>query len=92
MQKIKKKQKLELVVDDMVFGGNGISRVDLENKKNFVIFVKNAIKGQRVIAEITKFRINYAESKIIKVLEKKRNAKENQFSKNFRCSIYRVKY
>lgn len=81
MQKIKKKQKLELLVEDMVYGGNGISRVDLDNKKDFVIFVKNAIRGQRVFVEITKFRTNYAESKIIKVLEKSIIQKKINFQK-----------
>ena len=81
MQKIKKKQKLELGIEDMVFGGNGISRVNLDKKKDFVIFVKNAIEGQRVIAEITKFRVNYAESKIIKVLEKSKLQKKINFQK-----------
>ena len=33
----------------MVFGGNGISKINLDNKKDFVIFVKNAIEGQELL-------------------------------------------
>ena len=46
---IKRKAEVELKIESLAFGGMGIAK-----KKNFVIFVKNAIPGQTVIGRIYK--------------------------------------
>ena len=52
---IKRGQELELDIDSLAYGGMGIAKKD-----NFVIFVKNAIPGQKVFARIYKKRKGYA--------------------------------
>ena len=42
---VKKGQELELTIESLAYGGKGIARVN-----DFVIFVKNAIPGQKVRA------------------------------------------
>ena len=46
---IKRKAEVELKIESLAYGGMGIAK-----KENFVIFVKNAIPGQTVIARIYK--------------------------------------
>ena len=46
---IKRKAELELKIESLAYGGMGIAK-----KENFVIFVKNSIPGQTVIARIYK--------------------------------------
>ena len=42
---VKKGQEYELTIESLAYGGKGVARVD-----DFVIFVKNAIPGQKVRA------------------------------------------
>jgi len=81
MQVIKKKERLEIYIENIVYGGNGISKYPNEKNQNFVIFVKNAIEGQTVLAEITKSKPNYAEAKIIEVLKKSDLQKKRNYQK-----------
>ena len=81
MQVIKKKERLTIYIDDIVYGGNGISKYPNEHTQDFVIFVKNAIEGQTVLAEITKLKSNYAEAKIIEVVEKSDLQKNRNYQK-----------
>ena len=60
MQVIKKKERLKIDIEDIVYGGNGISRQHKRDDKKFIIFIKNGIQGQTVLAEITKLKPNYA--------------------------------
>ena len=46
---IKKGSELELEIESLAYGGMGLAR-----KENFVIFVKGAIPGQKVLAKIYK--------------------------------------
>ena len=48
---IKRGQELELDIESLAYGGMGIAKKD-----NFVIFVKNAIPGQKVFARVYKKR------------------------------------
>lgn len=66
---IKKGDTVELVIEDMAFGGKGISRVETE-QGNFVVFVANGIPGQKVEVTITKKRKKHAETRLRKVLER----------------------
>ena len=81
MQLIKKKERIEIIIDDIVYGGNGISRQKYQTSNNFIIFIKNGIIGQRVLVEITKIKPNYAEAKIIQVLKKSHLQKKRNYQK-----------
>ena len=81
MDVIKKKERLKIYIEDIVYGGNGISRRPHRNTEDFVIFVKNGIQGQTVIAEITKLKPNYAEAKIIEVVEKSELQQKRNYQK-----------
>ncbi len=66
---IKKGETLELAIDDMAFGGKGISRVATD-QGNFVVFVANSIPGQTVEVTITKKRKKHAETRLKKVIKR----------------------
>jgi 23S rRNA (uracil1939-C5)-methyltransferase len=65
---VKKNQVLELKIEDYAFGGKGIARIKSE-EGSFVIFVPNTLPGQLVKAQINKSSKNYAEAKLIDVLQ-----------------------
>ena len=65
---VKKNQVLELKIEDYAFGGKGIARIKSE-EGSFVIFVPNTLPGQLVKAQINKSSKNYAEAKLIDVIE-----------------------
>jgi 23S rRNA (uracil1939-C5)-methyltransferase len=57
-------EQLELVVDDLAFGGAGVARLD-----GYVVFVAGALPGDRVRAEVTKSKRAFAEARATEVLE-----------------------
>jgi 23S rRNA (uracil1939-C5)-methyltransferase len=57
-------QELDLRVEGIAFGGNGIARLD-----RYVVFVSGAVPGDRVRAVVTKRKRDYAEARTIEVLE-----------------------
>ena len=61
---IKKGQEIELTIDSLAYGGRGVSKAD-----GFVIFVKNAIPGQKVKALIYRKKKGYAEARPLEILE-----------------------
>ena len=60
---VKKGQELELTIESLAYGGKGIARVD-----DFVIFVKNAIPGQKVRALIYRKRKGFGEAFPLEIL------------------------
>ncbi len=62
--RLKRGQIIEVYIQDMEFPSKGIG--ELEGKK---IYIKNALKGQKVRARIKKSRREYAEGKLMEVLE-----------------------
>jgi len=66
---IKRGQTIELVIEDLAFGGKGIARIHDENGA-FILFVQNTFPGQKVLARITKKRKKHAECSLIKILER----------------------
>ena len=60
---VKKGQELELTIESLAYGGKGIARVD-----NFVIFVKNAIPGQKVRALLYRKRKGFGEARPLEIL------------------------
>ncbi len=61
-------EELELTVDALAFGGNGVARLQLGDR-GYVVFVRGAIPGDRVRAVVTKRKKDYAEARTIEVLE-----------------------
>src|ERR671936_2231230 len=57
-------QELELTIDALAFGGAGVARLD-----GYVVFVRDAIPGDRVRAVVTKRKKAYAEARAVAVLE-----------------------
>jgi 23S rRNA (uracil1939-C5)-methyltransferase len=55
---------LDLRVDDLAFGGNGVAR-----HEGYVVFVRGAIPGDRVRAVVTKRKRAYGEARVLEVLE-----------------------
>ena len=62
--KLRKKAELELDIEKIAYGGQGVARVD-----GFVVFVRNVLPGQRVLAKIVKKRASYAEAVCLEVLK-----------------------
>ena len=57
-------QELDLRVDTLAYGGNGVARLD-----GYVVFVAGGVPGDRVRAVVTKRKRGYAEARTIEVLE-----------------------
>lgn len=56
--------ELELSVDSLAYGGNGVARLD-----GFVVFVRRGLPGDLVRARVTKVRRSHAEAIAVEVLE-----------------------
>jgi 23S rRNA (uracil1939-C5)-methyltransferase len=56
--------QLELGVDDFAFGGAGVARLD-----GYVVFVRGAVPGDRVLARVTRSKRDYAEAVLVDVIE-----------------------
>lgn len=65
---LKRGQELELQIKDLVFGGKGIAKMETEDG-DFAVFVPNTLPGQKVRAKVTKCKKNYAECKLMNVIE-----------------------
>jgi 23S rRNA (uracil1939-C5)-methyltransferase len=55
---------LELTVDALAFGGAGVARLD-----GYVVFVTDAVPGDRVRAEVRKAKRAYAEARAIEIVD-----------------------
>src|SRR5881392_2011049 len=60
---VTKGDELELDVDSLAFGGNGVARLD-----GFVVFVRRGLPGDRVRARVTKVKRRHAEALATEVL------------------------
>jgi len=54
---------VELDVATLAYGGQGVARLD-----DFVVFVRGAVPGDRVLARVTKRKHNHAEARTLEVL------------------------
>jgi 23S rRNA (uracil1939-C5)-methyltransferase len=61
---ISKQDIVELWVEKLAYGGEGIARIN-----GFVVFVKGAIPGDRVLAKIVKKRRDYANAVIFELID-----------------------
>ena len=64
MAELKRGTEIELVVENLSFGGKGLARVN-----GLVVFVDRTIPGQRVLVRITRKKASYAEARVLAVLE-----------------------
>jgi 23S rRNA (uracil1939-C5)-methyltransferase len=58
-------QELDLRIDDLAFGGAGVARHD----GGYVVFVRDAIPGDRVRAVLTKRKRHYGEARAVEIVE-----------------------
>src|ERR1700749_4275637 len=56
--------ELELTIDSLAFGGAGVARLD-----GYVVFVSDAVPGDRVRAVVGKSKRAYAEARAVEILE-----------------------
>src|SRR5439155_111281 len=61
---VSKDQELELHVDSLAFGGNGVARLN-----GFVVFVRRGLPGDTVRARVTKVKRSHAEALAVEVVE-----------------------
>ena len=61
---VKMHEELELQVDSLAYGGNGVARLN-----GFVVFVRRGLPGDRVRARVTKVKRGFAEALATEVLD-----------------------
>jgi 23S rRNA (uracil1939-C5)-methyltransferase len=61
---VRRDQELELRIDSLAYGGNGVARLN-----GFVVFVRRALPGDTVRARVTKVKRNHAEAVSLEVVE-----------------------
>ncbi len=59
-------QELDLRVDSLAFGGEGVARI---GEGGYVVFVAGAMPGDRVRAVVTKRKRSYAHARVVQLLE-----------------------
>jgi 23S rRNA (uracil1939-C5)-methyltransferase len=60
---VTKDQELELQIDSLAYGGNGVARLN-----GFVVFVRRGLPGDVVRARVTKVKRNHAEALAVDVV------------------------
>lgn len=60
---LKRGDLLEIHIDDLAFGGAGVGRVE-----DLVVFVEQALPGQKVLVRIVKKKKSFAEARLLQVL------------------------
>src|SRR6185369_8553062 len=61
---VQRDEELELDVDSLAYGGNGVARLD-----GFVVFVRRGLPGDTVRARVTKVKRSHAEAIAVEVVE-----------------------
>jgi len=61
---VSKGQELELRIDSLAYGGNGVARLN-----GFVVFVRRGLPGDTVRARVTKVKRSHAEATALEVVE-----------------------
>ena len=62
--KIKRGLRAEVEIEDIAFGGRGLARLD-----GMAVFVDQAVPGDRAVIRIFKKRKNYAEARVVELIE-----------------------
>ena len=87
---VKKGQEYELTIESLAYGGKGVARVN-----DFVIFVKNAIPGQKVRALLYRKRKGFGEARPIEILSESKHAVEprcHHFPTCGGCKVQQLDY
>src|SRR2546427_12132210 len=63
MAKPRRGDRLEVTIDDLAFGGEGVGRLD-----GYVMFVRGGLPGDRVRVHVTETRARYGRGEIDEVL------------------------
>jgi 23S rRNA (uracil1939-C5)-methyltransferase len=63
MAKPRRGDRLEVTIDDLAFGGEGVGRLD-----GYVVFVRGGLPGDRLWVQVTETRARYARAQIEAVL------------------------
>src|SRR5215471_5044714 len=63
MAKPRRGDSLEVTIDDLAFGGEGVGRLD-----GYVVFVRGGLPGDRLRVQVTETRARYARASIQDVL------------------------
>jgi 23S rRNA (uracil1939-C5)-methyltransferase len=61
---VRKDQELELTIDSLAYGGNGVARLN-----GFVVFVRRGLPGDTVRARVTKVKRSHAEATALEVVQ-----------------------
>ena len=61
---VRRDQELELKIDSLAYGGNGVARLN-----GFVVFVRRGLPGDTVRARVTQVKRNHAEALAVEVVE-----------------------
>jgi len=61
---VQRDEELELTIDSLAYGGNGVARLD-----GFVVFVRRGLPGDTVRARVTKVQRLHAEAVTVEVLK-----------------------
>jgi 23S rRNA (uracil1939-C5)-methyltransferase len=61
---LRKDEELELSIDSLAYGGNGVARLN-----GFVVFVRRGLPGDTVRARVTKVKRSHAEATALEVVE-----------------------
>lgn len=64
MQQVKKGEQVELSVESLAFGGEGVARVD-----GLVVFIEGALPGQKVLARVVRKKKSHAQARLLEVRE-----------------------
>ncbi|MCS7338623.1 MAG: TRAM domain-containing protein, partial [Verrucomicrobiae bacterium] len=83
-------QKLQVRIDDIAFGGDGVGRVN-----DFVVFVPFVLAGELVEVELTEVKKNFARARPVQVLERSAARVEpacQYFGKCGGCQYQHIRY
>ena len=75
---MQKNEEIELIIEDMGVGGEGIGKTD-----GMTFFVKDALIGDHIRAKITKLKKNYGYARLMQILE------PSPFRTEPRCAFHR---
>ncbi len=74
----KKGEELTGEVVDMAYGGKGIVKINM-GVKDYIIFISNTIKGQKIKYKVTKRKENYAEGRLLKIIKRSKIEKKKTY-------------
>ena len=71
----KKGEELTGEVIDLAYGGKGIVKINM-GEKDYIVFISNTIKGQKIKYKIVKRKENYAEGRLIRIIKRSKIEKK----------------